>query len=91
MVVHAGGSKEVEAADKLWADSTLPAMGYCSHRLCSKVLMRRRKSVGTVRRAGGVRRLFDEDGWGSTSGLGLAVDMAAGGLANGSMLYLGTA
>lgn len=38
---------------------TLPASGHCSHRLRSKVLMRRRKSVGTVRRAGGVRRLFD--------------------------------
>jgi hypothetical protein len=31
--------------------------------------MRRRKSVGAVRRAGGVRRLFDEGLWGSTSGL----------------------
>lgn len=43
--------------DKLWADWRYATLGSCPHRLCSKVLMRLRKSVGTVRRAAGRQML----------------------------------
>jgi hypothetical protein len=53
--------------------------------------MRQRKSVGTVRRAVGVRCLFDEGPLGLNEWLALAVEMAVGALANGSGVYFGTA
>lgn len=60
------------------------------HRLCSKVLMGARKSVGTVRRAAGRETLVCSGPLGLYEGLALRGG-AANGEGNDGILYLGTA